>query len=220
MNALEYYNSDQVPPRDYWEWWHEQGTVWPCYDIVAMLNQIPFTKSFLENKSMTDLGSGPGPSIQVLNSTFHFSQGVAIDGAINMLDDIKQNHPLRDSIVPHCVDLESEGVPLDTESQALVVACCSVSYIYNITHVLTEAARIVCKEGFIAFDTWIHWDPSFAPVIRDSGIAVGYAHAFSLIDSITTQYGLVLVDSVEGLESDISDDGWPLERQTFLYQKK
>ena len=220
MNALEYYNSDQVPPRDYWKWWHEQGTVWPCYDIVSMLMQVPSAKSFLENKSMTDLASGPGPSIPVLNQAFHFSQGAAVDGAINMLDDIKQNHPLRDLITTYCVDLESEMVPLDTGSQALVVSCCSVGYIHNITHVLTEAARIVCNNGFIAFDSWIHWEPSSKSVVRDSGVAIGYAHAFTLIDSIAERAGLVLVSSREGWEVDMSDEGWFLERQTFLYQKK
>lgn len=220
MDALEYYGSPRVPPRDYWAWWHEQGTVWPCYDIINMVAKIPSAKKFLEQSSLTDLGSGPGPAIPVLNAAFAFSSRIAIDGAQSMLDDIKQNHPLRELIETHCVDLEHETVPVADNSQGLVIACCSIGYIHNIAHVLEESARITRSGGFVAFDTWIHWEPTLLSVVRDSGVATGYAHALTNIDTVTQENNLVLIETLQGGESDISYEDYPLERYTFLYQKK
>lgn len=226
MEALEYYDSALVPPGEYFDWWYQIGRDWPVYDIIEMLSKINGAHAFLEKGSVADLGCEPGVSFPVLEPRFKFSQYLGVDGSRNMIDYINECHPFRSKIKTHCVNLESEKIPINDDSQVMTIACCVFGYLRDITHVLNESVRITCPDGYIAFNTWIHWQNRARSVVRDSSQnATNYAHALSLIDRVTEAHGLKLIQAVELPESDFSDpvypfkEMWPLNHYTFLYRK-
>ncbi len=111
----------------------------PSNDFMARL-------SFLEPKSILDIGSGPGNSTKVLHDTFRNSALTGSDISANMLKKARENYPFINFIE---FDASKESYDIGTFDLVFSNAC--FQWIPNHTSLLPHLMTLVNDEGTLAF---------------------------------------------------------------------
>jgi len=197
MTGTSYFSRPDLPETMFIRYALQFGNRHIVHSLINQL-ELQNTVDFSSDDALClDLGSGSGISILPLASRLGIKNFFAIDGAQPMLDYVETEFaPLLPGVTVNTIlaDLESETINLPDGISLLTNSTATLSYISNISHVLSEACRLTMPSGFFSCNVSLHLNDTCESIYcLNPNNADTYAHSKKLMYELLSDHGFSLV---------------------------